>query len=451
MFRYKDGLLWFDEEDKNLFPSHVFSVLLEGGRIKKVKGIRSGYVMFPCDFVSVFGIDDISVDCVEYLDSPEVGAEPSLREYQSEAFRAWYGGGGRGVIIMPTGAGKTVLGIYAICKLRKPTLVVATTLTLVQQWIDRLRHYVKDVGEWTGRKKELKAVTVATYDSASLSAEYLGNKFDFLVFDEVHHLPAEGYRKIAEMSIARYRMGLTATLEREDNLHLKIDYLLGEFKYEIGVKDIEDYLASWEIREVRVAMSPDNMRIYRDLMRLWRDFCLRMGFEPGRKTTFFQVLRRSFSDPRAREAILANRNAKKLAQNTIEKIGAIRKILEKHKGEKILIFTDTQDFAYRISEEFLIPAITSEISGDERREYIDGFSSGKYPVLVSAHVLDEGVDVPDASVAIIVSGTSSSREFVQRLGRILRPKKKGAVLYEIISAGTSEKFSSRKRKSKVIE
>ncbi len=331
-----------------------------------------------------------------------------------------------------------------------PTIFVVPTLSLVDQWLEKLSQFFceEDVGEWTGRKKKLLPITVATYDSAYISAEYLGDKFGMIVFDEVHHLPSESYRKIAEMSLAPFRLGLTATPEREDGLHRLLNELVGDFSKKIRHEEVKKgkFIADWEVREVRVRMSEEKLREYRKLMDKWKNFCLKKGVNPGSKRAFFEVLSLSFRSAEAREALLSLRKAKKLAFNTDEKIEKVREILMKHKGEKIIIFTDTQEMAYRISSEFFVPVITSEISGEERKRYLDDFSEGRKKVIVSAHVLDEGVDVPDASVAVIVSGSGSSREFVQRLGRVLRPSKPRALLYEIISVGTSEKFSSERRK-----
>lgn len=455
MPRFKSGLIFFEETE---LPDEIreFS-----------KRYKSYFVVFPYVYINFLrrkiktvGIADelkkeffLNLPFISdsLLEHPRVQREVQLRDYQKNAVSDWISSGkGGGVIVMPTGTGKTFVGIYAVQLLLTPTLFVVPTLSLVDQWIEKLSHffYEEDVGEWTGRKKKLLPITVSTYDSAYISAEYLGDKFGMVVFDEAHHLPSESYRKIAEMSIAPFRLGLTATPEREDGLHRLLGELVGDFSKKIKHQDIKKgrFIADWEVREIRIRMSEEKIREYRNLMDKWKNFCLKKGMNPGSKHTFFEVLSLSFRSKEAREALLSLRKAKRIAFNTDEKIEKLREILMKHRGEKIIIFTDTQEMAYRISAEFFVPAITAEISGEERRKYLDDFSEGRKKVIVSAHVLDEGVDVPDASVAVIVSGSGSSREFIQRLGRVLRPSKPRAIMYEIISAGTSEKFSSERRK-----
>ncbi len=437
MIIYKRGFIWFDAKDVEKIPY---------GKVKKYK---DHLLMYPYEFINLFPYKDI--EGIEFLGAPIVKKNVELRPYQYEAFERWLEiGNGKGIIIMPTGAGKTHIAIYAIQNIKKSALCVVPTIALLEQWVSKLNEYFEDIGVWYGERKELRPITVSTYQSASISAEYLGNKFEFLIFDEVHHLPAESYRKIAEFSLARFRLGLTSTLEREDNLHIDVDKLIGKFKFTAKYEDIKDFLADWEIKTIRVNMKPDKVRRYKELMAQYRNFCLKCGLQPGNKNSFLQVIRMSYKDPTARQALLAHNEARRIATNADEKVDIIRDILKKHPNDKILIFTDTQEFAYRISKEFFVPVITSEISPTERSKYLSGFSEGRYRVIVSAHVLDEGIDVPEASVAIIASGSSSPREFIQRLGRILRPSKPNAILYEIVSHFTSEVFSSRMRKRTLI-
>lgn len=452
---FKSGLVFFDEGE-----------LPEGIR-RFSKQHKNYFVVFPYIYISFLRRKIVSVESPKMLKEkfflhlqfisnsllgqPRIQRKVQLRDYQREVISDWVlSGKGGGVIVMPTGTGKTFVGIYASQLIVMPTLFVVPTLSLVDQWLGKLSQFFceEDVGEWTGRRKKLLPITVATYDSAYISAEYLGDKFGMIVFDEVHHLPSESYRKIAEMSLAPFRLGLTATPEREDGLHRLLNELMGEFSKKVKHEQIKKrkFIADWEVREVRVKMSEEKLREYRKLMDKWKSFCLKRRINPGSKRAFFEVLSLSFRSAEAREALLSLRKAKKLAFNTDEKIEKVREILMKHRGEKIIIFTDTQEMAYRISSEFFVPVITSEISGEERKRYLDDFSEGRKKVIVSAHVLDEGVDVPDASVAVIVSGSGSSREFIQRLGRVLRPSKPRALLYEIISVGTSERFSSERRK-----
>jgi superfamily II DNA or RNA helicase len=440
VIRFYKGLIFISKDESEI--------------INKInpKKYKDEFVSFPSEIVLNLPEKIKEVEGLEFLPNPNPLGFPDIRDYQKKAFEMWsIDGNFKGTIVMPTGTGKTFLAIYCICHLKLPTLCVVPTLALVDQWVQKLNLFFDEVGEWTGRAKNLKPITVATYDSASISAEFLGNKFAFLVFDEVHHLPSENYRKIAQMSVAWNRLGLTATLEREDGLHKLIPELVGSFIYKVNIKDVRNFIADWHIVQLNTKMTKEDVIKYSALMKKYRDFCTSLGLNPGEKETFLRVLRLSFRDPIAREAVSSLREAKKLAMNYEGKINVVREILKKHKGEKILIFTDSQQMAYKISETFLIPAITSEISTEERSFYLKAFSEGKITAIVSAHVLDEGIDVPEASVAVIVSGSGSPREFVQRLGRILRPSKPKALMYEIISSATSEYSTSKRRKQALYE
>ena len=181
------------------------------------------------DFLQKSGFD-FRDDVLNLLPCPELQSSVVLRDYQNQALDAWTANGNRGIIVLATGSGKTVIGIKAISLLNTPTLVVAPTLDLVDQWRTRLKKEFKiEVGMLGGGEWDIKALTVSTYDSAYIHADKLGNRFGLIIFDEVHHLPAAGYRNIAEMFAAPYRMGLTATFEREDGLifsALKAGYIL---------------------------------------------------------------------------------------------------------------------------------------------------------------------------------------------------------------------------------
>jgi DNA repair helicase RAD25 len=179
------------------------------------------------DFLKRSGFD-FNDDVLNLIPCPELQSSVVLRGYQNQALDAWIANGNRGIIVLPTGSGKTLVGIKAISVLNTPTIVIAPTLDLVDQWRTRLKKEFKtEVGVLGGGEWDIKAVTVSTYDSAYIHADKLGNKFGLIIFDEVHHLPATGYRNIAEMFASPYRMGLTATLEREDGLHVELNRLVG--------------------------------------------------------------------------------------------------------------------------------------------------------------------------------------------------------------------------------
>ncbi len=377
----------------------------------------------------------------------------NLRGYQREALSSWLKNGCRGVIVLPTGTGKTRVALAAIGEILKPTLVVVPTIELMEQWRRAILRYFKaSIGFYGGGRKEIKCITIATYDSAYINAEILGNRFMLAIFDEVHHLPSPGYRQIAELLAAPLRMGLTATPEREDQAHLDLNYLVGPIVYRRKVVEFSGkYLADFDVVTVRVKLSDVERMLYEEYMGKFRKYVESRGIKFKSIEDFRKIILESGLDVEAREALLAWHEARKIAFNAEGKIEALREILSKHRGDKIIIFTDNNEIVRRISREFLIPEITHKTSDKERRMVMEAFRRGALKTIVTSRVLEEGIDVPDASVAVILSGTGSRREFIQRLGRILRPKGgKRAVLYEVVTSKTKEVSTARRRKKEAL-
>ncbi|MFX1487177.1 MAG: DEAD/DEAH box helicase family protein [Promethearchaeota archaeon] len=374
-----------------------------------------------------------------------------LRPYQREALSAWFAANRRGVIVLPTGAGKTLVAIKAIEKLNVSTLVVVPTLDLLDQWRQQLTQlFGVEVGAFGGGEDTLKALTVSTYDSAYIRAEQLGNKFMFIIFDEVHHLPAPSYTQIAEMYIAPYRMGLTATYEREDEGHDDLPRLIGGPVYQLGVDALAGkHLSPFTHERIPINLTPEEMKRYEEDYRIFRRYLLQSGVTLRSNEDFRRFIMRTGTDPAAREALLARNRAIKTALNSEAKINILADFLKTYEKEKILIFTRYNQLVYRISSRFLIPVITHQTPREERKEILEKFKNGEYRAIVTSQVLDEGVDVPDASVGFILGGTGSSREYIQRLGRILRKRPgKKAKLIELVSQQTIETRMSQKRHQK---
>lgn len=372
-----------------------------------------------------------------------------LRGYQEEALKAWVNSSCRGIIVLPTGTGKTIIGIHAIAQVNSSSLIVAPTIELVYQWRDKLSEaFNVDVGVYGGGEKKLRFITVSTYDSAYLNAEYFGNKFNLIVFDEVHHLVSEGYRQIAELNAAPFRLGLTATPEREDGKHADLPLLVGNVVYRRGVGELTgSFLAPFKVVKIPVELTPEERGRYDELTSIYKGFLKSRGLRIRSLNDFQRFIMRSSLDRNARQALLAWHESRLVALNAEGKIKVLKELLAKHRGERIIIFTEYNDVVHRISRELLVPEITHKTRNDERERTLKMFRDGVYNVIVTSKVLEEGVDVPEASVAIIISGTGSRREFIQRLGRILRPREgKQAVLYEIVTRGTLEARSSRKRR-----
>jgi superfamily II DNA or RNA helicase len=385
---------------------------------------------------------------LDLLPMPKLTCTVTLRDYQRDALHRWLQTR-NGVLVLPTGAGKTVIGIRAISALNVPTLVVVPTLELVQQWKRELEDkFGIEVGTYSGEAHLLKPITIATYDTAYLRAEELGNRFLFLLLDEVHHLPSPGYANIAEMFIAPYRLGLTATYEREDGRHNELERLVGGKVYEIGIDKLRGtHLAEYTTRKIVTDLTEDERQEYEKHYAVFTDFLKEKHIILKSSKDFRLLVMRSGRDPKAREALLARNRARHIALNSQSKLQALSEIVENHSGERMIIFTEHNSLVYAISREFLIPAITHTTPKEERAEILDNFRTGKYTSIVTSKVLEEGIDVPEASVGIILSGSGSKREYKQRLGRILRKREgKLAVLYEIVSKGTTEIGIARRRK-----
>ena len=379
-----------------------------------------------------------------------VSTSYELREYQQEALDAWLDSNRRGVLELPTGAGKTVIALAAIAHVDTPSLVVVPTIDLLEQWQRELEtEFEVPIGRLGGGEQRVEPLTVATYDSAYLRADELGDRFGLVVFDEVHHLGAEGYQDIARMLAAPDRLGLTATFERPDGAHEAIAELVGPRVYEIAVDELAgDHLAPYEIRRIEVELTADERAEYDEAQGTFVDYVRQANISFSSGSDYLQLVKRSGNDPRAREALLAKQRARELMMNAENKQHQLGRILDRHRDDRIIVFTAHTDLVYRLSERFLLPAITSETGAAERREILQRFREGTYSRIIAANVLDEGVDVPDATVGVVLSGSGSEREFTQRLGRILRPKEDGgrAVLYELVSSETAEERIAERRR-----
>jgi len=373
-----------------------------------------------------------------------------LREYQREALDAWLEAGDRGVLELPTGAGKTVIAIRAMVELGVPTLVVVPTVDLLDQWERELEtEFDVPIGRFGGGEQRREAITVSTYDSAYLKAEDAGDAFEFVVFDEVHHLGGEGYRDVARLLAAPARLGLTATFERPDGAHETVAELIGERVYALDVDDLAgDHLAPYDIRRIEVELTDAERDRYDEKQGTFVEYVRDAGITFTSGSDYQELVKRSGNDPAAREALLAKQEAREVMMNADRKVERLGSILDRHRDDRVIVFTAHTDLVYRLSERFLLPAITAETGATERREILERFREGTYGRVVAANVLDEGVDVPDANVAVVLSGSGSEREFTQRLGRVLRPKEDGgrAILYEVVSAETAEeRVASRRR------
>lgn len=372
--------------------------------------------------------------------------------HQQEALQAWQNAGHRGVVVLPTAAGKTYLALMAMQAKPYSTLIVVPTLDLMHQWYTRLLATFPgaEVGLLGGGSRDQTNILVATYDSAAIQAESLGNRYGLLIFDECHHLPTDFNRVIAEFAIAPYRLGLTATPERTDGKHEDLETLIGTEIYRKRAEDLMGgALADYRIEQILVKLTIEERAKYDQSIKIRNEFLQESKIFLGSLEGWQQFVMASGRSSAGRRAMLAHRKSKEIAFGTEGKIRALINILEKHYPSQTLIFTTDNATVYRISQELLIPALTHQTPVKERHEILDKFRHGTYKVLVASHVLNEGVDVPEASIAVILSGTGSEREYIQRLGRVLRRSSdpnKQAILYEVVAEQTSEEGTADRRK-----
>ena len=368
--------------------------------------------------------------------------------YQAEAVQAWMKHR-RGVVVLPTGAGKTFVAQMLIEKLNKTTLVVTPTLDLMHQWYAVLGSaFDRPIGLMGGGHYEIEDITVTTYDSAYIHMERLGNRFAFLIFDECHHLPGPTYSLAAELSLAPFRLGLTATPEREDGGEARLERLIGPFLYRREIGELAgEFLSEYETVRIQVRLSEEEQEAYVEQREIYRGFVHEEGLSLGSPSGWQRFLQATSRSERGRRAFLAYRAQKAIAQASEAKLRALQGLLTRHRMDRCLIFTSDNATVYKISRRFLIPSITHQTKVKERHAILSAFNEGQYPFLVTSRVLNEGVDVPAANVGVILSGSGSVREHVQRLGRILRrAENKQAVLYELVAENTAEEYVSERRR-----
>jgi DNA excision repair protein ERCC-3 len=362
------------------------------------------------------------------------GNEFALREYQKDAVDSFYlngrAGGGNGVVVLPCGAGKTVVAMAAMAEIGAHTLILTPNTVALNQWrreiLDKTNISPEQIGEYSGKIKEIKPITLTTYQIMTYrhakGEDFLHfdlfSKGDWglIVYDEVHLLPAPVFRATADIQ-ARRRLGLTATLIREDGKENEVFCLIGPKRYDAPWKDLEQggFIASVECIEVRVPMSDELSRTYMN------------------------------SSKRARY---------RLACENPYKTDVLTALLRKHHGRRILIIGLYINQLQQLSKKLNVPFIHGKMPNEEREELYDAFRRGEVPVLIISKVGNFAIDLPDANVAIQISGTFGSRqEEAQRLGRILRPKSDGSTskFYSLTSENTVDQEYAEKRQRFLTE
>ncbi len=372
--------------------------------------------------------------------------------YQKEALTAWEQAGRRGSVVLPTGAGKTFLAVQAIHQVNASTVVIVPTIDILHMWYYRVAQaFQTEVGVYYSGEKLVRPLTITTYSSAGdLIAEH-GNTFKLLIADEVHHLPARMWGEAALMAPAPYRLGLTATYPEEHeqtNGRWRVDELIGPLTYSLGIEQlIGQQLAEYRTQRIRVNLTAEERAAYDTAHAVYTGFFReRKLWKSHGAGWLLELMRLSAFDPEARRALLARQELLRILGSCQEKFAVLDNLLRTFADERILVFTESNDVAYRISCEYLVPCITHETSAAERKHILDGFQAGSYHVITTSKVLNEGVDVPEAKVAIVLGGGSGNREYVQRLGRILRKKEQlQATLIEVLVRNTIEESKVQRR------
>lgn len=428
-----DYATWDDRVEKFRIPALYYRPLVESLQASGSSFVDEAKEFTPLELVPSFEMEPYT--------------------HQREALTSWKQGGKKGVVVLPTAAGKTYLAQLAMQSTGRSTLILVPTLDLMHQWYAQLLAAFPDVeiGLLGGGSRDRTPILVSTYDSAAIHAEALGNQYALLVFDECHHLPTDFYRVIAEYAIAPYRLGLTATPDRSDGKHQDLNNLIGPVVYSKTPEELSGQaLAEHKTVQIKVKLSPQERTLYQKAIQTRNDFLKEAKISLGSLKGWQLFVQASARSPQGRRAMLAHREAKEIALGTDAKLRVLADLVNRHYPERMLIFTNDNATVYRISQEFLLPAITHQTPVKERHDILTRFREGEYKNLVASHVLNEGVDVPDAGIAVILSGTSSAREFIQRKGRVLRKGttvNKMALLYEVVTEDTSEERISQRRRT----
>ncbi len=360
------------------------------------------------------------------------GTPLEIRNYQKDAAESFVGnkapGTGFGTIVLPCGSGKTIVGMVVMSMLKTGTLILAPNVSAVYQWkrelLDKTTVKEEDIGLYAGEEKEIRAITIATYQVLTWRPSndapfphfkiFKERNWGLIIYDEVHLLPAPVFRITAELQVIR-RLGLTATLVREDGCEGDVFSLVGPKRFDVPWKDLEQrgWIAKAYCTEIRVNLEPKKEIEY---------------------------------------AVGSAREKYRIASENTEKIKIVKKLLEKHRENQTLVIGQYLSQLETIAEEIGAPIITGKSTTAERERLYGAFRKGEIKVLVVSKVANFAIDIPDASVAIQISGVFGSRqEEAQRLGRILRPKECDSNFYTIVTRQTVEEEFAEKRQKFLAE
>ncbi len=412
---------WLEAADDSLFVAAG-----DRGRIKQAL-IKVGYpVKDLCGYLPGAPLD------IQLRPTDSQGNPFHLRDYQKDAADAFYqagrASGGSGIIVLPCGSGKTIIGLGVMARVSNHTLIITTNNVSAHQWrhelLDKTSVSPEDIGEYTGLRKEIRPITITTYQMLTYRrskdapfenlALFTQHDWGLIIYDEVHLLPAPVFRSTAEIQ-AKRRLGLTATLVREDGREDDVFALIGPKRYDVPWKTLESrgYIAEAFCIEYRVPM------------------------------------------PRQQEILYAHADKRqqfRIAAENPAKIELVKELLFNHTGDQVLVIGQYISQLQELARELGAPLITGKTKHQEREALYAAFRAGEIKVLVVSKVANFAVDLPDASVLIQVSGTFGSRqEEAQRLGRILRPKEQASYFYTLVSKGTREQMFGVNRQMFLVE
>ncbi len=393
------------------------------------------------------------------LDTPLLDPR-TPRSYQQEGVERWLAAEGRGTVVLPTGAGKTLVALMAVDRTGAGACVVAPTRALLGQWFGQLADAfgAERVGAFYGDEKEVRPITVTTYHSAFRLLEREGTRFDLLVLDEVHHLAdvAEGgdrqWHDFLRVAPAGRRLGLTATYP--DGADEALTELVGPVVYRRHIGEMTDReLADFVMERHFVSLTPDEEARYRGCDTLYREFLEERRYEErtpdsdGQWKLFMSETRRS---PEARRAFRAFRERERIVALSAEKLRKAAHLLRLHPAEQALLFCGSREAAEQVSRHFAVPMIEAGTPASVRQEILAGMADGTIRAVASVRVLDEGWDVPGVKLGIVLGDSTRGgrRQHLQRLGRLLRRQgDQVATLHEVVVADTYEFLASQKRRS----
>jgi superfamily II DNA or RNA helicase len=396
---------------------------------------------------------------IPFVDAAHDGSPPTngwvdaeLREYQAAALCAWELASRRGVVVLPTGSGKTRVALGAMASTRLPALCLVPTRVLLEQWHREIAAvYTHPVGCHGDGRHDVRPVTVATYESAYRHMDRLGARFGLLIVDEVHHFGC-GFRDEAlEMTLANARLGLTATPPRDAAHTTRLAELVGPTVYELAIGDLTGrFLASFDTVVLHLDLTACERTRYAALSQTFAS-TLAALLRTVPHAVWADVLRAAAQTADGRRALAAWHEARRLLALTDAKRRALQALLHRHRDARVLVFTADNTSAYAIAREHLIMPLTCDIGRPERDAVLDAFRRGRLRALVSSRVLNEGLDVPDADIGVVVGGALGEREHVQRVGRLLRPNPgKRALVYELVTRHTIEVSQAWRRRQGLV-